>query len=266
MISLREPSPFYLKRKILGTNKLKKKKNMTSRKKPSLPAPTQQTMLSKYFAKPPAVTPPRPVPAPVVGKRSRPENESPILLLASDDDERDAAPVARGPPSLSKRVQRMEDDPSSAKSAPPVCSSGLERLTAGKFEQNPAVHAKFLARLRPAQHEVDVSGAAAGKIQYTPFEKQYLALREQYPDVLLLIECGYKFRFIGEDAEVCMCDDDFVIVDFFCPGGRERARFVLLSRPQLYDGECSCASPSHPRETVHLVGGLHLCARIPHAR
>ncbi|GFR10881.1 DNA mismatch repair protein Msh3 [Trichonephila clavata] len=38
-------------------------------------------------------------------------------------------------------------------------------------------------------------------LKYTALEKQYLELRNKYPDALLLIECGYKYRFFGKDAE-----------------------------------------------------------------
>lgn len=37
---------------------------------------------------------------------------------------------------------------------------------------------------------------------YTPLEQQYMEIKEQYKDTLLCVECGYKYRFFGEDAEV----------------------------------------------------------------
>ncbi len=37
-------------------------------------------------------------------------------------------------------------------------------------------------------------------ISYTSLEKQILNLRQQYPDSLLMVECGYRMRFFGEDA------------------------------------------------------------------
>lgn len=37
---------------------------------------------------------------------------------------------------------------------------------------------------------------------YTPLEKQVVEIKEKNPDVLLFVECGYKYRFFGEDAEV----------------------------------------------------------------
>ncbi|XP_035231118.1 DNA mismatch repair protein Msh3-like isoform X2 [Stegodyphus dumicola] len=39
-------------------------------------------------------------------------------------------------------------------------------------------------------------------IKYTPLEKQYLGFKKDYPDAVLLIECGYKYRFFGEDAKI----------------------------------------------------------------
>lgn len=37
---------------------------------------------------------------------------------------------------------------------------------------------------------------------YTPLEQQVIQLKEQHKDALLAVECGYKYRFFGEDAEV----------------------------------------------------------------
>ncbi|KAJ3337586.1 Mismatch repair protein msh3 [Gonapodya sp. JEL0774] len=36
--------------------------------------------------------------------------------------------------------------------------------------------------------------------KYTPLEEQFVELRKKHPDVLLIIEVGYKFRFFDEDA------------------------------------------------------------------
>lgn len=37
---------------------------------------------------------------------------------------------------------------------------------------------------------------------YTPLEQQYMEIKEQHKDTILCVECGYKYRFFGEDAEV----------------------------------------------------------------
>ncbi|KAJ8030059.1 DNA mismatch repair protein Msh3 [Holothuria leucospilota] len=36
----------------------------------------------------------------------------------------------------------------------------------------------------------------------TPLEKQVMAIKEQHPDVILFVECGYRFRFFDKDAEI----------------------------------------------------------------
>ncbi|XP_010781534.1 DNA mismatch repair protein Msh3-like [Notothenia coriiceps] len=37
---------------------------------------------------------------------------------------------------------------------------------------------------------------------FTPLEQQVIQLKQQHPDALLAVECGYKYRFFGEDAVV----------------------------------------------------------------
>ncbi|XP_059500763.1 DNA mismatch repair protein Msh3 isoform X4 [Stegostoma tigrinum] len=40
------------------------------------------------------------------------------------------------------------------------------------------------------------------KSTYTPLELQYLEIKDQHKDAVLCVECGYKYRFFGEDAEI----------------------------------------------------------------
>lgn len=56
------------------------------------------------------------------------------------------------------------------------------------------------------------------KSVYTPLEQQVIDLKQGHQDVLLAIECGYKYRFFGEDAEIaarilsisCYSDHNFM--------------------------------------------------------
>lgn len=41
---------------------------------------------------------------------------------------------------------------------------------------------------------------ASGGVKLTPMEQQVCDLKAKHPGVLLLVECGYRFRFFGEDA------------------------------------------------------------------
>uniref|UniRef100_A0A9J8BZJ8 DNA mismatch repair protein MSH3 n=1 Tax=Cyprinus carpio carpio TaxID=630221 RepID=A0A9J8BZJ8_CYPCA len=40
------------------------------------------------------------------------------------------------------------------------------------------------------------------KTVYTPLEEQYMEIKKQHADTVLCVECGYKYRFFGEDAEI----------------------------------------------------------------
>ena len=39
-------------------------------------------------------------------------------------------------------------------------------------------------------------------VHLTPLEMQVVLLKKKHPDCLLLVECGYRMRFFGKDAEV----------------------------------------------------------------
>ena len=36
----------------------------------------------------------------------------------------------------------------------------------------------------------------------TPLERQVAELKRKHPNVVMFVECGYRYRFFGEDAEV----------------------------------------------------------------
>lgn len=46
----------------------------------------------------------------------------------------------------------------------------------------------------------DKGKSGAGGVKLTPMEQQVSDLKQQHPGVLLLVECGYRYRFFGEDA------------------------------------------------------------------
>uniref|UniRef100_U3KEC4 DNA mismatch repair protein MSH3 n=1 Tax=Ficedula albicollis TaxID=59894 RepID=U3KEC4_FICAL len=37
---------------------------------------------------------------------------------------------------------------------------------------------------------------------YTPLELQFIEMKKKYKDAVLCVECGYKYRFFGQDAEI----------------------------------------------------------------
>eukprot|EP01043_Picozoa_sp_COSAG02_P004143 COSAG02_NODE_106_length_36326_cov_13.777266_30_plen_932_part_00 len=58
------------------------------------------------------------------------------------------------------------------------------------------MHSERERRAAPAP----TSGASGG--DYTPLEKQVIALKERHEGILLAVEVGYKFMFYGEDAKI----------------------------------------------------------------
>lgn len=50
--------------------------------------------------------------------------------------------------------------------------------------------------------KVKAATARKAKGKLTPLEKQVVDIKMKYPDTILVVEVGYKFRFFGEDARV----------------------------------------------------------------
>ncbi|KAJ1556397.1 hypothetical protein HK405_011230 [Cladochytrium tenue] len=61
-------------------------------------------------------------------------------------------------------------------------------------------------------------GGAATGVKYTPLELQYLEIRKQHPDCMLIVEVGYKYRFFDEDALAVQLSTGEVIYDTFEDG------------------------------------------------
>ncbi|XP_055874191.1 DNA mismatch repair protein Msh3-like isoform X1 [Biomphalaria glabrata] len=62
--------------------------------------------------------------------------------------------------------------------------------------------------------DIDRRKGSSSLVKYTPLELQFLEIKNQYSDAILFVECGYKYRFFGEDAEIAskvlkiMCNPD----------------------------------------------------------
>ncbi|CAD5329035.1 unnamed protein product [Arabidopsis thaliana] len=66
---------------------------------------------------------------------------------------------------------------------------------------DPNLHQRFLQRfLEPSPEEYVPETSSSRK--YTPLEQQVVELKSKYPDVVLMVEVGYRYRFFGEDAEI----------------------------------------------------------------
>ena len=95
----------------------------------------------------------------------------------------------------------------------PVTSSS-KRITADEvFPSNEKVHKAFVKRLRlqdkegeedgddsPSFDNVLASTKRRKNVKYTPLENQFLEVKEKHQDVILFVECGYKYKFFASDA------------------------------------------------------------------
>eukprot|EP00178_Gracilaria_changii_P006282 TRINITY_DN207_c0_g5_i1.p3 TRINITY_DN207_c0_g5~~TRINITY_DN207_c0_g5_i1.p3 ORF type:complete len:1252 (-),score=200.97 TRINITY_DN207_c0_g5_i1:4833-8588(-) len=60
----------------------------------------------------------------------------------------------------------------------------------------------FLCRTGGGGNPVEEKQKSKKAIKYTPLESQFIKLRKQYPDMVLVVECGYKYRLFDKDATI----------------------------------------------------------------
>ncbi|BBM97575.1 DNA mismatch repair protein MSH3 [Marchantia polymorpha subsp. ruderalis] len=95
-------------------------------------------------------------------------------------------------PSLKRRRKGSSSDVKTVQQIPP---------------SNPVMHRRFVEKLLArADSSGDVKESwygspPTGKEKYTPLEVQVAELKAKYPDVMLMVEVGYRYRFFGNDAE-----------------------------------------------------------------
>ncbi|CAN8230545.1 unnamed protein product [Cochlearia groenlandica] len=65
---------------------------------------------------------------------------------------------------------------------------------------DPNLHRRFLQKFLEPSPEESVPVTSSRK--HTPLEQQVVDLKRKHPDVVLMVEVGYRYRFFGEDAEI----------------------------------------------------------------
>jgi DNA mismatch repair protein MSH3 len=97
-------------------------------------------------------------------------------------------------------------------------SSDIKVSMPEKFESNSKLHAEFMSRLHTTTSQSSSSSADSKShkrktkpIKYTPLEQQVMAIKAQYPDVVLFVQVGYKYRVYEEDAKKAA-----ELLDIFC--------------------------------------------------
>ncbi|BEJ16126.1 hypothetical protein CspHIS471_0507310 [Cutaneotrichosporon sp. HIS471] len=63
-----------------------------------------------------------------------------------------------------------------------------------------ALRTKYAAPAKRGRKKKEEERGPSG-MTYTPLEKQFMEIKAKWPDVLLMMEVGYKYKFHGEDAK-----------------------------------------------------------------
>lgn len=138
------------------------------------------------------------------------------VLSLSDDDDNETSPTIIGSP--------ISIPPSPAPEKRAHIDLGAFRFGSSHAPSNPSdvnsdIRAIQLLQLQdgldhPASssngHAASSSSAPASRhsltpaqgVQFTPLEKQYVNIKKQHPDTVLMVQHGHRFRFFGEDAEI----------------------------------------------------------------
>ncbi|XP_058765907.1 DNA mismatch repair protein MSH3-like isoform X2 [Vicia villosa] len=114
------------------------------------------------------------------------------------------------PPSPSPRPTPSTPKISTTVSFSPAKRRLISQLTSSPNKQpklsvpsppNPSLHQRFLQKLLEPSPPDPHLPSSSQPVKFTPLEEQVVELKAKYPDVLLMIEVGYKYRFFGQDAE-----------------------------------------------------------------
>ncbi|SPT18920.1 unnamed protein product [Triticum aestivum] len=141
----------------------------------------KQQVLSRFFSpKPPPPTSTAAAAAQPVAPPPPPKPS--VSTVASFSPAKRARALSRSPKTAAKRPR---PSPSPVSVTPP---------------RGAAVRRALLEPPPPGSNPS--GGDGGGGRGYTPLEQQVVDLKARHPDVLLMVEVGYRFRFFGEDAAV----------------------------------------------------------------
>ncbi|OMO97864.1 hypothetical protein COLO4_14300 [Corchorus olitorius] len=156
----------------------------------------KQQVISRFFApKPKTPSAPNPLSNPC-SSSSSPPPPPPI-----------SSPNVKATVSFSPLKRKLlSDHLASTSKKPKVMLSPHTHNPVPPPQSNPSLHQRFLQKLlepsTPPLLEPSVEGLDSDRKKYTPLEQQVVDLKNKYPDVLLMVEVGYRFRFFGKDAEI----------------------------------------------------------------
>ncbi|XP_064358203.1 DNA mismatch repair protein Msh3-like [Dromaius novaehollandiae] len=98
-------------------------------------------------------------------------------------------------PSIMGRSTEMKSPLQACDTSPTVAQKEESRCDLSQFSAS-------LKSYENTQNTSDINLNKRTKSIYTPLELQFIEMKKQYKDAVLCVECGYKYRFFGEDAEI----------------------------------------------------------------
>ncbi|KAK4571663.1 hypothetical protein RGQ29_030181 [Quercus rubra] len=154
----------------------------------------------------------------VISRFFAPKSKTPLnpsTSSPSSSSNPEAEPSLRNPPTPPPKIsatvtfspsKRLRSSQLSSSNPKPSKLPKLSPHTQNPIPNpNPSLHQKFLDKLlepSPTRLEQTPKTQSSCKTKYTPLEQQVVELKDRYPDVLLMVEVGYRYRFFGQDAEI----------------------------------------------------------------
>jgi DNA mismatch repair protein MSH3 len=119
------------------------------------------------------------------------ENTDPVAQRQKERLHQKFVKKLGNPDSIAEIKRRRWQNPEAAE-----CDSDSAEFAEGEEDKGSAMPGPNKARgSRDAK-----KASASKKSNLTPMEKQFLEIKRKHMDTLLVMEVGYKFRFLGEDA------------------------------------------------------------------
>jgi hypothetical protein len=158
-----------------------------------------QSLLSRFFcaSADPKVTSPASMGAAAVRSPAGAAASSPdavVCISSGEDEEPDSAAARRAPSSRGAAPKGASKKP--ARKRLKVDAVGASSSGAGGGGGGAAVAATAQG-VRAVRSRAVSEGSG---VKLTPLEQQVVSIRAANPGVVLLVECGYKFRLFGPDA------------------------------------------------------------------
>ncbi|XP_050843411.1 DNA mismatch repair protein Msh3 isoform X5 [Serinus canaria] len=98
-------------------------------------------------------------------------------------------------PSVTGRSSELKNPLPSWDSCPKVAQKEQLQCNLSQFSAS-------LKSYENSQNSSETNLNKRTKSIYTPLELQFIEMKKKYKDTVLCVECGYKYRFFGDDAEI----------------------------------------------------------------